>query len=387
MSTVRRWCSLGCQLAKQALFITAMASPALTLSACAADNGPVAQAQTVQQRAANAPEAHDTYAKLGYRFTWRGFPVMAANARVTHFDVFDDIVIVQENANTLTVIEATTGANRWSAALGRPTNKFVGNVRTGDRVLSSSDHELFILNVDTGALLDRQGLEVVVNTSPVVFGSTVVYGATSGEVIGHNMGSRYKRWGYLLKGAIRSDPATAGALVGVVSQGGDAIIIDPATGSSTSRGRIFDGLANDPVANASAMYVAGLDQSIWAFSTFGGERLWRLRTQYPIKSQPTVHDGVLYVNLQEKGLTAINTATGEIIWETKDAPGEVMGQRDGLLFVWDGARATLVDKERGGVMEQTELPGVHELRMSSFEDGDLYTVTRSGVVSKFMPKG
>src|SRR5690606_12182537 len=109
---------------------------------------------------------------------------------------------------------------------------------------------------------------------------------------------------------------------GVVSQGGDVIIIDTRSGASTLRARIFDGLANDPVAGDDAMYVASLDQSVYGFAARGSSWDWRLRTDQPITEQPVLLDGVLYVDIPGEGLTALDPAyNGERIWSNAGVSG------------------------------------------------------------------
>jgi len=343
--------------------------------------------RSVQARAAQVEIDFEEYATLGYNFAWRGYPVVNQNARVRHFDVFDDIVIVQDSVNTMTALEASSGRNRWSNTLGQPLSRFVGNVRVDDRILSSSDNELFILDVATGEALERQTLQIVVNTPPVVSEGIAIYGTPRGEVLGHSLYTSYKAWGYLLSGAIQAPPTLVGELAGVVSEAGDVIIIDPRSGSSTMRARVFDGLSNRPVASQDALFVASRDQSIYAFGA-RSEMLWRKRTEYPLVDQPAYHDGRLYQTIPNIGFMALDAVTGEEVWTAAGVRGRAVGLRKDRLLVWndDTDTMTLLDPQAGDVIETVQLPGLSEIEMTRFEDGDLYTVTPSGVVAKFTPR-
>ncbi len=345
------------------------------------------QTRSVEARAAEAEIDFEAYARLGYNYSWRGYPVIGRRAQVQHFDVFDDTVIVQDSLNTMTALEASSGRNRWSNTLGQPLTRFLGNVRVDDRILSSSDNELFILDVATGEVSERQNLALVVNTRPAVSQGIAVFGTPRGEALGHSLFTKHKAWGYLLSGSIRATPTLVGPLVGVVSEGGDVIIIDPRDGSSTMRGRIFSGLDNRPVGASDTMFVASRDQSIYAFGARSG-LLWRKRTEYPLTDQPAHHDGRLYQAIPNIGMVALDAGSGEEIWTAEGVRGEVIGMREDRLLVWNeqASRMTLLDPAMGDVLDVVELPGVSQVEMTRFRDGDLYTATPSGVIAKFTPR-
>lgn len=368
------------------------AAAALLLCGCSTGGAPsgAAAPRTADSGARAAPDrddvAHEAYAQIGYRLVWRGFPIMADRARPLHFDVFDDVLLVHNTNNVITLMEAGNGANRWSNELAGRLTRFVGNVRHDDQLLCSSDNELFILDIATGQVQDRQDLDLVINTEPVVSRDVVVYASTIGQVLGHSLITRHKLWAYQLQGSIDAAPTLVGDLVGVVSQGGDAIIIEPTTGSARSRARVYGGLRSDPVGSGDAMFLGSTDQSVYAIGAQGGEILWRHRTEWPIRSQPVHHDGALYITVPEEGFVKFNAATGEVLWRAKEAQGRAIGIRDGRLLVWDGETCAALDPRSGDVLAQATLPSVKEIEMSDFVDGDLYTVSPQGVVARFAPR-
>ncbi len=371
--------------------VAAAVSGAIALSAIAGcQSGNRTAASTVASGGSGGsrsapPVDHDAWADLGYRLVWRGFPVMSRGGSVIYFDVFDDVVVSHDSSNIVTVLETQSGRNRWSNVLGARLTRFLGNSRVNDTLYCSSDNELFILDIRTGEIAAKHDLAMVVNTKPVISENVAVFGTTRGEALGHSLITGYKQWGYLLRGAIDAHPTLLGRLVGVVSQSGDVIVIDPATGSSTARYSIFGGLANEPVGDSSVMYVAGLDQSVWAFATDTTRTLWRHRAQAPIRSQPALHVDTLYVEIPRDGFTAFDAVSGEILWSAPDVRGRAVAMRAGRLLVWDGRTAWALDPERGDVLHTVATPNVHMMRTTKFEDGDLYTVTRNGVVAKFVP--
>ena len=377
----------------RAATLLALGLAGATLGACrgqaSADRGAAAAVTTPNpRRSMDLGVDHDAYTALGYRLAWRGYAVMGRGGALLHATPVDDGILIHSTNHILTFLDANTGANRWSTTIGSPLDVFVGDVPVGDRVYSTSDTELFILDRATGALRDRQSLAVVVSTAPTIMGPVAVFGAGSGEVLGHNLLTGFKLWGYQLRGRIEARPVPVGELVGVVSRTGDTIIIDPMTGSATLRSRIFGGLANTPVADEGAMFVASLDQSIYAFPARGSSWLWRIRTETPLTAQPTLLGNALYIDIPGDGLTALDPATGSTVWANPEAGGTVIGLRDGDLIAFrdsDGA-AFRLDPRTGDIIERVRLTGVERLMMRPTTDGSLFAVSHAGVVDRFIPR-
>lgn len=370
----------------------------MALSGCASNAGSSAPGRSDSsmmnrsarnRRAGDATAEHDPMAEVGYRLSWRGYAVLGPSSRVQFFDVLGDVISVHSTSNVVTMMEGSTGANRWIRQLGRPLARFVGSTRVDDTLYVASDNELFILDIRTGEILDKQHLALIVNTPPVILDDLAIFGTGAGQVLAHNLITKFKQWGYMLNGAITATPVRIGDLIGAVTQAGDTIIIDPLSGSSAMRARIFGGLANNPVADDNTMFIAALDQSIYSFSPGGDTWNWRVRTEQPIREQPTLLDHVLYVDSPGAGLAAMDTDDmGATLWTNPDLSGTVVGVRDGDLIVWSGAKATLfrVDASRGDVIAKISLPDVVHVRLSPTKEGALYTATARGVVSKLVPR-
>lgn len=376
----------------------ALVVAALLLGACRGERttqpqpGPTAHATAAAQTPGGLPEVRslrpfEAFAALGYQPEWIGYPVVPRGRKILYLDAYDDLILVHESGNSVTVMDAATGANRWSLSLAGDLTLFVGNTRlaNGDLVCSSQG-EVFVLDPGSGIVKERNRLAVIANTRPVAFGRLLVYGCATGEVLGHNLASGYKQWGYMLDGTITARPVRVGDVVAAVSQGGEWAALDPIEGSAVGRGRIFGGLANHPVASEDGLFIAGLDQSIWAFAPTQREPRWRVRTEHPIRQQPVLHAGRLYVVLEREGLACFDAADGSRRWTTAGLSGHVAAVRAGRLIVWDGHVAALVERESGEVLERIVLPGIDRLTTDRLEDGRLYAYSLKGEVQKYSPR-
>ncbi len=331
--------------------------------------------------------AHDDWARLGYRWDWSSKPFISPRGTLNDFTPLGNLLVAQESGSNVSVLESRSGRLLWSSQLGSRFTKFVGSARDNDIILTSTTSELFELGATSGNLVAKSRFKFLVDTAPVLVGNIAVYGSGSGKLLAHNRDTGVIAWAYALSGPIETPPVLVGdEIVAALSRGGDVIFLNPFTGASVGRAKIAGGATSAPVADTDRLYVASLDQSVYAFDALGGALAWRVRTEYPITAQPALHDGALYVTLQAHGLTAFDTIDGSLLWRNDDIRGEVIGIRDGELLVADGTRLALVDPEQGDVIRRHDFPGAASITTDTFVDGAVYVVGRSGVIVRFVPR-
>lgn len=365
-----------------------LALSATALSTGCHSGGDFGSTKSLEQRRAEFPIVAEDWRKIGYQLDWTGFPEVTGNLPVQFIKAYPDLVVTLEGGSHLTFLEATTGNRRASNQLANPLTKFVALGRDGDRILAISEAEVFTVDHQTGILRSRQKTEKNVATEPVQSGNTLIFGTPSGEVLAHlAVGSvgGVKAWGFATGSAIMHKPVMIGPFVGTVSQAGQVYFLDAQTGALAGSNTIYAGLDTDPVSDGQAMYVASVDQSIYAFAPQGGAVLWRHRTSTPLRSQPAVHGGKLFVSVPGQGLVAFDCANGNIVWTCKNfANGVVVAVNRANLVVFNGEEAALIDAQRGDVIDRAKLPGIAILQPDTFVDGNLYAVSKSGVVAKFL---
>ncbi|GDX98711.1 outer membrane protein assembly factor BamB [Phycisphaerae bacterium] len=332
----------------------------------------------------------ENWKTAGYRLDWVGFPFPSTQGVNMVRDVIaaDDVIVAQDRQSRLAVLEANNGQVRWSTSIANPLTKFVGLTRDAadaSRLIVSSESEAFVLGLNNGSLLARESFERVVNTAPVAMPGQLIYGTGVGEVLAHRLGTGLKAWGFQGNGTIEADPVKVGDLVGVVSQRGDVMFFSPDGGSLVGRGMTFGGLGSNPVASSDTLYVASRDQSVWAFASNGTTR-WRYRTPSVLTSQPMLHANALYVNVPGDGLTSLNSRTGEVNWKSKDIAGDAIAARGKNVLVFDGTALTVVDAARGRVVMQFATPGIVRFISDKKVDGNLYAITQSNQVVKYIPQ-
>jgi hypothetical protein len=340
--------------------------------------------RTPQERAAAFTLNAEGVRALGYRADWTGFPFVNPGARIAIVDAAADPVAVLESGGNISLLERNTGALIATTAVGTSLTKFTGVTRVPAGVVVVSESEAFTIAPQTGNLNNREAFEQVVNTRPLTLGSTLILGTARGQVLAHTLGRAIKAWGYATTASFSVAPTTVGeGLIGAVSDAGEVIFLTTG-GSLTGRGRTFAPPAGI-VGGDSLLYVASRDQSLYAFRS-DGAIAWRLRTNAPFAHAPMLVNGALLVTVPGTGLSSIDPATGAIRWSAKDVSGDVVGQRDGRLLVWNGSALMLLDPARGDIIQQADMPGVRAVTTDRPADGDLYLSTQSGVLVRLTPR-
>ncbi len=331
------------------------------------------------------PIVDDDFAKLGYRRDWIGFPAMANRGKIIDIAVYPDIVAVIESGSHVSLLEASTGQRRWANELASSLTRFTGITRVGGQILVSSESEAFGLKLDNGSIVLRQTYDKVVNTAPIIVGDLAIYGTASGEILAHSLTLGLKRWGFGTSAGINQDPIAVGDSLGFVNQSGEVFFLTPG-GQVVGRSKaMFGPPAKQPASTGSLLVAGSTDQSIYAFRPGESRPVWQYRTSSPIRTATIYHDKTIYCEV-EGSLTAFEASTGNVKWKAQGVAGEVVAVRKGDLLVFDGVKITLLDSGRGDTIHTVPLGSASMIVTDSFADGNLYVVSKSGLVAKFLPR-
>lgn len=328
----------------------------------------------------------EQYGKLGYRLQWIGYASVMRGASVRHARVLDDLIAVQDTMGALSAIQTRDGVSRWSQLVADETTNFLDVIRAGPRIVACGESELYLIDADSGNPVGKQHLARVVNTPPAQLGSLLVFGTASGSVLAHNLNRNLQAWAYMIDGPVYAAPATMGDdAVGVVSARGQVLILDAMAGVQLGRAAMFANAGSDPAADSGMLYVASLDQSLYAFRRAGGFTAWRIRTEQPLRGKPVLSGDRLILTMPD-GFQALDAATGQVKWTNADLKGELVAVRGDRGIVWGNQTITTIDMATGQTVEHIEFPDVAMIRTSKFVDGDLYLITRAGAVTKLSPR-
>lgn len=340
---------------------------------------------TADERSRRLPIVHGDWRRVGYRWDWNAFPVMLEGQGPLRSQPHGEIVIFQETGGTISGVDDRVGETIWTNKPAGDLTKFTGMGRRDGYAFVSSESELFTLDIATGELVNRQSFEKLVATDFILLGDQAVVGTASGEVMGHYLPAGIRIYGHDMEGTFDEDLVSIGGIVGGVTSTGRVICVNPITQRQTGLNSIFKGPGAPLAASDELMFVASLDQSLYAFQAADARVAWRHLTPSPITETPVHHEGVLYCSLADSGLTAFDARTGKILWVSKGQMGRVIGVRGGRLIVFDGKSLAVVEPQRGVVYDKIDLSNVYHITSAPFVDGPIYLTSREGVVAKFVP--
>ena len=328
---------------------------------------------------------HDGWAEVGYQWQWTGYPPMQKNAVIEHATAYDDLLTFVGSGSTVSVLEANTGKVRWSRQLDRASTRFVEPVRRDGTLYSASDTELWELDLRNGNTIDRDSMGTLINTKPLIVDNLAIFGTLAGELFAFQMDSDFKLWSYKFEGPINQPAITVNdGYIAAMSEKGDIRTLESVNAHSGMTAHIAGGSDAELISDGIGLYIASLDQSLYAFDVLDGYRFWRIRSSNPVSVQHTLHEGVLYASTKDRGMMAIDSATGEMLWNNPEVGGWVLTVADDSeLIAWSGFEMLAIDKERGDILARTPLQNISGVRTNSVVDGDIYVITYDGGVAKF----
>jgi outer membrane protein assembly factor BamB len=378
-------------LSKHTARTLALSLAIASLSACTStQSSSENDAQQAQAAPAPAPKAdwdinHEGWAELGYHWEWTGYPPMRPGAYIEHATAYDDLLTFIGSGSTVSVLEASTGKVRWTRQIDREATKFVEPARRDETLYVASDTELWEVNLRNGNTIDRDSLGTLINTSPLIIDNLAIFGTLAGELFAYQMTNDFKLWSYKLDGPI-TQPAIQvdDSLIAAISENGEIRTLDATNAFTGMSTRIAKGTDTTLLTDYVGIYVASLDQSLYAFDIEDGFRFWRIRSSEPVTVQHTLHEGIIYATTRDHGLMAIDSATGDTLWNNDEIGGWVITVADGSeLIVYSGLEILAIDKDRGDVIARTPISGISGVRSDSLDDGNVYIITLEGSVAKF----
>lgn len=368
----------------RALPVLALLAAAAILPACSSSGAPAPRGARLAE-----PQQIDyqAWSAMGYRWDWNASPSLSVGGSVQFVEAFEDVIVVQDSRAMVSAIEAATGRVRWSKQVAETNTRFFGLTRRDDSVIVTNETELFEIELRTGNTLDRTQIHGIATTRPVFFGPLAVMGTAKGRLVAIDVRHDLRVWEYQFDGLIESDPIRLDdeRLAGISTRG-EIRVLEAATARGLADMRISGDSAESMVSDGFALIVGSLDQSLYGFDTDDGHRLWRLRSSAPVTVQPVLIGGTVYATTADHGLLAMDSLSGEILWNNDRLGGWVVTTNDGDLMVWTGHELLRVDAERGDLINRLPLPGMAGLRADSPEDGNIYAIAAGGSIARFSPR-
>ena len=334
----------------------------------------------------------DAARKLGLRIVFQSQTRPENGSGIKQVSVQADAIFVLDGLNFLTRLRRTNGQRLWRLPVAGRLDKIHGITYqpVAERVFLTTTSHILVLDDDTGSMIDKQSLGQIASTAPVAYGEFFIYGSRNGQVVWHSTNVGYQWRGYQVSPTIRVAPLLIGDVVVAMGSDGRVMVLDAPSAAGIWNKRLLNEVATPPATDNGLVYIAGLDQYLWAIDIATGRTLWKYLADTPLDRPPFVLAGQLYQQIPGTGLHCfvarpLDSPGGEILWIAPEVSGDVIGAREHRLFVWepDDRVLMVVDAKRGGVMESVSLPDVKHLFMPGA--GELFAAGDDGRVTALVP--
>ena len=333
--------------------------------------------------------------KTSYRIDWQAQTYPREGSGMRLITLQDDAVFALDGRNFLTRLRREDGDRVWRIPVADAVEAILGitYLPNAGQVFLTTDAAVLVLDAATGLQVDRQRLEKIAGTEPVVYGPFLIYGARNGQLVWHSFEVAFQWRAYQVAPSIRLPPVYEAGYLVTVGGDGTVMVLDAASASQLWSRQLLDEVDAVPAAGHGTVFVAGIDQHVWAFDLGTGRRMWRYLTESPLTESPVLIDDRLYQQIPSEGLVCfaalpLDSPGGEVIWKASGVTGSVLTRRRDNLLTWDPERRrlTLVGAADGAVVETIDLPAASHLLTSGRIEGDLYAASNDGRVVRLVPR-
>jgi outer membrane protein assembly factor BamB len=348
--------------------------------------------QILDERYVVGPTAGDLF---GYRIVWQTEPLATAGSAAQCVRAGRDSIWFADNAGSVVRVRRDSGETVWRASTHKGIEKVLDiqhlPLGSDDRVYVVTEINLVALDALTGSLVRRSPFGQLPTTKPAVFHQYLISGTRNGLVAWYQYSTGFAWRATTIGGTIHSEPTVVGDIVLAGSSSGTVLALEAGTTRVLWDRRLSAGVEARIAADSKAAFVAGRDQSLWAFDLARGRVLWHYFTQSQLLHDPArIADG-LYLQIPGEGLVSFNPhptdkPEGEVRWKA-NVSGDVIGRLGPSLLVWDkdATQMSFVDAGNGRIVSQMALPQVMSIECTPRVNGDLFVCSTDGRVERLEP--
>lgn len=230
-------------------------------------------------------------------------------------------------------------------------------VVNGTVYVGSTDHNLYAIDSETGALKWKFKTGSRVTSSPAVSGGLIYFGSLDGNFYALDVAAGQLKWKFQSAGERRftakhlhgvqpagesmpdpfdsflSSPAVADGVVYFGSGDGNVYALDAGSGKLKWKFQTGDVVHASPAISEGTLFIGSWDSYFYALDAITGKEKWRFKTgedpdthnQVGIQSSAAVADGAVYFGCRDSNLYALDARTGQKKWVFNNKGSWVVG--------------------------------------------------------------
>lgn len=298
----------------------------------------------------------------------------------------DGVLYVSNQNGRLYALDSQTGDERWSKVLGREIVSPVA-IAGGVVYLGSDRYRLYALDSQTGETLWEFQTQAEIYAAPLVLDGRAYFGSSDGTVYAVDVATQEAIWQVEIGSWLFWPLAWADGTLYAASDTG-LFALDSETG--TERWAMETGsFWNAPAVNNGLVYAGSDDGRFSALDAASGEVIWQFEDDDEAWSPPAVGNGLVYVGNRNQVLYALDAASGEERWRFEAADWTTTDPTlvEGVLYLGEGnhdrregpRNLYALDAQTGVELWRFEASG-RLLTAPLPGDGVVYVMTVTGIV-------
>lgn len=326
-------------------------------------------------------------ADLGYSIQWQTSLALSGDSRLLYAQLMGDRLATLDSANSLSIIDVSTGSVLWSASLGSKASRFSRPVRDRNALVICSETQCFVFDIVDGNRLKAFDLSFVSNTTPVVTRGLIIHGSPSGIVFAQDIAKGLLAWHIQTGGAVTSNPQLVASTLFVGNNNGNLLALNSSSGAILWTKKAFARISGAPAMTENLMYVASADQSLYAFQRTTGKARWRYFTQSPLEKPPVPMGDLVMQQVPQVGLVAVNAFSGVSAWVRSDLKNVIpLYTSETSMYCWNNDSILVLSTVNGKTLKGVSLPASEHAFVDDAKNRNLYLVRLSGEIMKISPK-
>ena len=317
----------------------------------------------------------ETAKEMKLRSSWQQRIPYRGSGGIKSILVAGGDVVVIDQQNAMTVIEARSGKELWHEAPVPSREVIFGIDRfyldDEDLLLVTTDTDLYVVGADTGLQITRQNLAQIPSTKVLKVGEEIVYGTARGRLVWHNIPVGYELKANGLGSSVAGSPVQIGDRTSATSVEGKVGVFNAGNAKRIWTRQLNAGFKFGPAITEDAVYAADKGQRVTCFDIDSGQVMWKYFSSTPFSAPPMVFDDRVIQRAGSGGILCLealpqNSPQGRLIWHNQNLFGEVVTVLEDDLLMWDADRHVLsrVDSQTGSVKKSITLGKVDHVQVA-----------------------
>ncbi|MHC4212726.1 MAG: outer membrane protein assembly factor BamB family protein [Planctomycetota bacterium] len=322
----------------------------------------------------------------GLETIWEYILPMNAGDTVSQLYVRDDLIYILSKENFIFCLDRNNSKRMFESSFGPPGFGILGFDLYDDEVISIVGNRLVQVDSISGIEKTAKNIEFGI-TCPAARNRDNFYIAGSDNRI-RILRARDKV--QLFQVAAENDSAitslvAADDMMIFATQQGNVIATLPNKNVKLWQFDASEAIADPIVREGNALYVSSKDTYIYKLDVRNPHSpLWKYQTAAMLEHGPVLTKNVLYQNVRNKGLIAIDTQTGKFIWLVRDGLG-ILAQDEHISYVIKPAGEIVkMDNKLKKQLNSVTFPNVTSFAVNTI-DSKIYLAGKAGRIVCLKP--